>query len=197
MPLGLAQIAASIVECSAGVLVTLEPLPFANAEGPLQLLTPTHPPAHHTEAHAHQAEAQAVNAPASSGHSPAKHPAAPGTLSLASLLRIAALPLLQPVLHCTTANMFVMTHRYSAVDERLPCAIWPCLQTVAHDMVSLEAAAGVCDAVAAIKSTVCVIQLHVWQCCDNATRLWLQICGSVVDWYGSSMLSMLHSYGNE
>ncbi len=70
----------------AGVLVTLEPLPFANAEGPLQLLSTGQQPAHHTQAAHHQAEAQAVIGQPSSGHSPAKPAAAPGKTSLVSLL---------------------------------------------------------------------------------------------------------------
>ena len=60
----------------AGVLVTLEPLPFANAEGPLRLLTTAHSPANQTEAAAHQASAQ-VPAGART-HSPSKQTAAPG-----------------------------------------------------------------------------------------------------------------------
>ena len=68
----------------AGVLVTLEPLPFANAEGPLQLLSTGQQPAHHTQAPHHQAEALAVSGQPSSGHSPAKPAAAPGKSSLVS-----------------------------------------------------------------------------------------------------------------
>ena len=71
----------------AGVLVTLEPLPFANAEGPLQLLSTGQQPAHHTQAAHHQAEAQAVIGQTSGGHSPAKLAAAPGKTAFVSLLK--------------------------------------------------------------------------------------------------------------
>lgn len=71
----------------AGVLVTLEPLPFANAEGPLQLLSTGQQPAHHTQPAHHQPEAQAVIGQPSSGHSPAKPAAAPGKSSLVVLLK--------------------------------------------------------------------------------------------------------------
>ena len=77
----------------AGVLVTLEPLPFANAEGPLQSLSTLQQPAHHTQAAHHQAEAQAVIGQPSSGHSPAKPAAAPGKSSLAVLLTHTAISL--------------------------------------------------------------------------------------------------------
>ncbi len=75
------------VSAFAGVLVTLEPLPFANAEGPLQLLSTGQQPAHHTQAAHHQAEAQAVIGQPSSGHSPAKPSAAPGKTSLVVFLK--------------------------------------------------------------------------------------------------------------
>ncbi|DBA95921.1 TPA: hypothetical protein ACH3X1_001448 [Trebouxia sp. C0004] len=69
------------VEQAPGVLVTLEPLPFANAEGPLQLLSTGQQPAHHTQASHHQAEAQAVIRQHSSGQSPAKPAAVSGSMS--------------------------------------------------------------------------------------------------------------------
>lgn len=72
----------------AGVLVTLEPLPFANAEGPLQLLTTRQQYAHHAQAAHHQAEAQAVIGQPSSGHSPANASAAPGKTSLLAPVRL-------------------------------------------------------------------------------------------------------------
>jgi len=75
------------VSVFAGVLVTLEPLPFANAEGPLQLLSTGQQPAHYTQAAHHQAEAPAVSGQPSSGHSPAKPAAAPGKTSLVSPLK--------------------------------------------------------------------------------------------------------------
>lgn len=56
--------------------MTLEPLPFANAEGPLQLLTPALTPAIQADAASHQGSAQG---PAGAhAHSPSKHTAAPG-----------------------------------------------------------------------------------------------------------------------
>ncbi|KAL0036203.1 hypothetical protein WJX79_007899 [Trebouxia sp. C0005] len=70
-----------------GVLVTLEPLPFANAEGPLQLLITRQQYAHHAQAAHHQAEAQAVIGQPSSGHSPANASAAPGKESSMSSLK--------------------------------------------------------------------------------------------------------------
>lgn len=64
---------------AAGVLVTLEPLPFANAEGPLKVLASDHSPARHTAPAGHLGEAQAPSAHTGShAHSPSKGTAAPG-----------------------------------------------------------------------------------------------------------------------
>jgi len=71
----------------AGVPVTLGPLPSANAEGPLQLLSTGQCSALHIQASHHQAEAQAVIGQPNSGHSPAKQAAAPGKTSLVSTLK--------------------------------------------------------------------------------------------------------------
>ena len=64
---------------AAGVLVTLEPLPFANAEGPLKLLASDRSPAPHTDPTSHTGEAQAPSAHTGlHAHSPSKSTAAPG-----------------------------------------------------------------------------------------------------------------------
>ena len=64
---------------ATGVLVTLEPLPFANAEGPLKLLASDCSPAPHTDPTSHSGEAQAPSAqPEMHAHSPSKSTAAPG-----------------------------------------------------------------------------------------------------------------------
>lgn len=64
---------------AAGVLVTLEPLPFANAEGPLKVLASDHSSARHTGPTGHLGEAQAPSVQtALHAHSPSKGLAAPG-----------------------------------------------------------------------------------------------------------------------
>lgn len=64
---------------AAGALVTLEPLPFANAEGPLKVLASGPSPAGHTGPAGHLGEAQAPAAQTGShAHSPLKGTAAPG-----------------------------------------------------------------------------------------------------------------------
>ena len=64
---------------ATGVLVTLEPLPFANAEGPLKLLASDCSPAPHTDPTSHSGEAHAPSAqPDMHAHSPSKSTAAPG-----------------------------------------------------------------------------------------------------------------------
>ena len=75
----------------AAVLVTLEPLPFANAEGPLRLLSPSQQPGQQPHATHHQAEAQAPHLHGSSGHSFTKHSAAAGK----SLLYVTCLSIIQ------------------------------------------------------------------------------------------------------
>ena len=62
-----------------GVLVTLEPLPFANAEGPLKLLAPDCSPAPSADPTGHLGEAQVPSALTGlHAHSPSKSTAAPG-----------------------------------------------------------------------------------------------------------------------
>lgn len=64
---------------AAGVLVTLEPLPFANAEGPLKLLASDRSSAPHTDPTSLTGEAQASSAQTGlHAHSPSKSTAAPG-----------------------------------------------------------------------------------------------------------------------
>lgn len=70
----------------AAVLVTSEPLPFANAEGLLRLLSPAQQPGQQSHGTHHQAEAQAPHPPGSSGHSFTKHSAVAGESLFISLV---------------------------------------------------------------------------------------------------------------
>ena len=60
--------------CTAGVLVTLEPLPFANAEGPLQLITAPRMSVGQSANLSHHAEQPTATTQLVYDQSPAKHP---------------------------------------------------------------------------------------------------------------------------